>query len=287
MSGYLDMPDEVRFSAVPVNTELADAVPQNVDSQSMRRLYAMPVIPALSPAMHAVYAHGQELGSSAHVVTKVGDSLSADDAYLVVMSHEGYDLGPYDYLEPTFLYFRDSLSESTAARIGMSSLVVFDPMWADAELCEGSESPLECEYRRKRPSLVMIMFGPNDVRAMDTETYTAQMIQIVEATLAQGIIPVLSTFSCDPEEEFFWQSMNFNLALIEIANDYQVPLINLWAAARALPRYGLDVDRIHLLTSGFDYLYYATGHESFYGVSLQNLLALRTWHEIRLALNLE
>jgi hypothetical protein len=287
MSGYLDMPDEVQFSTVPVNTELADAAPQNVDSQSMRRIYAMPVIPALSAAMHVVYAQGQELGNDSHVVTKVGDSLSADDAYLVVMSHAGYDLGPYDYLQPTFLYFRDSLSESTAARIGMSSLVVFDPMWADAELCEGSESPLECEYRRKRPSIAMIMFGPNDVRAMDSETYTEQMIQIVETTLAQGIIPVLSTFSCDPEEEFFWQSMNFNLALIEIANDYQVPLINLWAAARALPRYGLDVDRVHLLTSGFDYLYYATGHESFYGVSLQNLLGLRTWHEIRLALNLD
>ncbi len=66
-----------------------------------------------------------------------------------------------------------------------------------------------------------------------------------------------------------------------------MPLINLWSAARALPNYGLDVDRIHMLTSGFDYLYYATGHEAWYGVSLQNLLALRMWYEIRLALDMD
>ncbi len=200
MTGYLNTGNTLRLSEVPVNDDLADAVPENVNSRSMSRLYGEPIIPTISAAMHAVYARGQELGNDNYTVTKVGDSLSAGDAYLTVMSNDGYDLSPYDYLEETFLYFRDALAPpSTAARIGMSSLVVFDPMWADAELCEGNESPLECEYRRKRPVIAMIMFGPNDVRAMDTETYTTQMSQLVEATMAQGIIPVLSTFSCDPE----------------------------------------------------------------------------------------
>jgi hypothetical protein len=288
LTGYLNTGDTIPLSEVPINTDVRDAAPQNVNSQSMRRLYAIPIIPEVSAAMHAVYALGQEHGNDSHTVTKVGDSLSAGDGYLTVMSSDNYDLNPYDYLEETFLYFRDSLAEpSVSAQIGMSSFVIFDPMWANAELCEGNESPLECEYRRKQPAIAMIMFGPNDVRAMDTETYTEQMSQIVEDTLELGIIPVLSTFSCDPDEEFFWQSINFNLALIDIANEYQVPLINLWAAARVLPNYGLDEDRIHLLTSGFDHLYYPTGHEAWYGVSLQNLLALRTWYEIYTALDME
>jgi hypothetical protein len=288
LTGYLNTGDSLSLSEVPINTEVRDAAPQNVDSQSMRRLYAIPIIPHISSAMRDVYALGQELGNDSHTVTKVGDSLSAGDGYLTVMSNDNYDLNPYDYLEETFLYFRDSLAEhNVAAHIGMSSLVVFDPMWADAELCESDESPLECEYRRKHPAIAMIMFGPNDVRSMDADTYTEQMSQIVEDTLAMGIIPVLSTFSCDPDEEFFWQSINFNLALIDIANEYYVPLVNLWAAARVLPEYGLDEDRIHLLTSGFDHLYYATGHEAWYGVSLQNLLALRTWYEIYNALELD
>ena len=140
LTGYLNTGDTLFLSEVPINTDLQDAAPQNVNSQSMRRLYAIPIIPEISAAMHAVYALGQELGNDNHAVTKVGDSLSAGDGYLTVMSNDNYDLNPYDYLEDTFLYFRESLAEpSVSAQIGMSSLVVFDPMWANAELCESIE----------------------------------------------------------------------------------------------------------------------------------------------------
>jgi hypothetical protein len=63
--------------------------------------------------------------------------------------------------------------------------------------------------------------------------------------------------------------------------------MNLWAAARALPEYGLDEDRVHLKHSGFERLKFDTGHETWYGVSLQNLLAIRTLDEIRRALKME
>lgn len=287
MLGYLNIPDDLRFSDVPVNRDLPDADPDNIDSRSMRQLYTTPVIPAISEAMRDVFERGQALDRQPNVVTKVGDSLSADPGYLQIMSVEERALGPFDYLEPTIRYYGASTStDSVAARIGLSSLVVFDPFWADSELCAPRETPLTCEYRLKNPSVALIMFGPNDVLSMTYEEYGANIRQITEDTLNAGIIPVLSTFSYSPEHEYWWQSVEFNLQIVEIANEYDVPLINLWAASRPLPEYGMDIDNIHMKQSGFNYLKFDSGHETWYGTSLRNLLAIRTLHEIRLALEL-
>ncbi|MEO0565040.1 MAG: hypothetical protein AAF125_23235, partial [Chloroflexota bacterium] len=238
-------------------------------------------------AMVEVFEWGRELGRQPDVVTKVGDSLSADPFYLIAMSANERVLGPFDYLDATVDYYGPSASEgSVAARIGLSSLVLFDTFWADPNICEPNETPLACEYRLKNPSVAMIMFGPNDVLSMSYEEYGDNIRRAVEETLEAGIIPVLSTFSYHPEHEFWWQSVEFNLQLVEIAEEYEVPLVNLWSASRPLPEYGLDRDRIHMKQSGFPYLKFDTGHETFYGTSLRNLLAVRVLHEIRMTLAL-
>lgn len=285
MLGYLNIPDALHFGDVPV-TDMPDADTGNVDSRSMSRLYAAPIIPAISDAMRDIFERGQELGRDSRTVTKVGDSLSADRTYLEILRSDEHILGPFDYLQPTVDYYGETASASVAAQIGLSSLVVFDPFWADNDICEANETPLECEYRLKNPSVALIMFGPNDVLSMDYERYGENMRQIVEETKAVGIIPVLSTFSYHPEHQYWWQSVEFNLQLLEIAEEEDVPLINLWAASRPLEEYGLDRDRIHMKQSGFAYLKYDSGHETFYGTSLRNLLAVRTLHEIRTTLEL-
>jgi hypothetical protein len=237
--------------------------------------------------MVAEFEHGQILGNHADVVTKVGDSVSANPYYLAPMQRDDYDLGPYDFLEDTIRYFGPSLAEnSVASRIGMTTYVVFDPFWADKERCDVGESPLECEYRRKMPSVAMIFFGANDVRHMTDAEFAMQIRQIVDLTIDRGIVPVLSTFSVDPNDTLWWQSLNFNLRLSEIAAEYEIPLINLWAAARLLPDYGLDADAIHMANSGFPNLKFSSGHEAWYGTSLQNLLSIRMLDEIRLTLKL-
>ncbi len=286
MLGFLNIPEALSFSEVPV-TDLSPADLDNVDSRSMRELYAVPAIPMLSPAMREVFAVGEELGRLPDVVTKVGDSLSADRFYLAAMGAHERELGPFDYLETTVDYYGPSaVGPSVAARVGLSSLVLFDSFWADPALCEPNETPLECEYRLKNPSVALIMFGPNDVLSMTYEEYGQNMRRAVENSMLLGVIPVLSTFSYHPDHEYWWQAVEFNLQLVAIAEEYDVPLINLWAASRPLPDYGLDRDDIHMKQSGFDYLKFDTGHETFYGTSLRNLLAVRTLHEIRIALEL-
>jgi hypothetical protein len=281
LSAFLNSTPELQYGDLPIS-DLADAAPENVLSQTLAELYTQPLIPSISPAMLEVYAQGQELGNHANVITKVGDSLSASDQYINIFEAEGYNLGAYSYLEPSLLFYRDGTDrESIAAQIGMSTYVVFDPLWATDEDCEANESPLACEYRLTKPSVAFILFGPNDVRSMTETEYHEQMRLIVEETMETGIIPVLFTFSAHPDDNLYWQAMNFNLELINLVAEYEIPLINLWAASQALPDFGLDDDHVHLTHSGFDVLKYDSGHESFYGTSLQNLLVLRTLYEIQ------
>lgn len=287
VSSYLNYPPDMSYADIPINKDLPDANPNNVESESLAELYTAQIIPTLSDEMVEVYELGQELGNESDVITKIGDSLSASTQYLTPFSRDDYILGPYDYLETALLYYgKSAADDSIAAQIGMSSYAVFDSFWANNDDCEPNESPLTCEYRLKQPSIAFIMFGPNDVRSMDDEQYAGQMRQIVEETLEAGIIPVISTFSVDPNDELYWQAINFNLQLLTIADEYQIPLINLWAATTILPDYGLDEDHIHLKHSGFNNLKYDSGHEIWYGLSLQNLLALRTLHEIYMTLGI-
>ncbi len=283
ISAFLNQDENLKYSQIPVNRSLPDHIPDNVqDGESVAELYSLPIMPEVSDEMIEIYKRGQFLGNHSNVITKVGDSLSASDKYITIFAGEDYDLGPYDYLEDTLNYYSASVSgTNVASRIGLSTYVVFDPLWADKELCLPNESPLDCEYRIKQPSVAFILFGPNDVRSMTETEYGEQMRMIVDATLERGIIPVVFTFSADPDVELWWQSVNFNREIMAIADEYKIPVINLFVATRLLPDYGLDVDGIHLAHSGYFYLKLSNGDEAFYGVTLQNLLALRMLDEIR------
>ncbi len=281
ISGYLNFDIGLHFGDVPVNVELPDADADS-DMSQLHDLYVVPVIPTISDAMREVYRRGQELRNYAHVVTKVGDSVTADDLYLKPMSRNNNVLGPYDYLAETVLYFGASTAvDSVAAQVGMTTYTIFDPTWADDQRCRPRETPLDCEYRRKRPSIALIMFGPNDLLAMSDGLFDRQMRRIVDNTLEHGIIPVLSTFSYDPGMGLWPQAVNFNRRLATIAAEKEVPIINLWLAARSLPDYGLEIDHIHMKHWGFTYLKFNTGNVAFSGASLRNLLTIRTLDEIR------
>lgn len=287
MHGYLNPNPEMRFSTVPAAPFISDADIANIPEPSQSRLYAAPVIPEVSEAMREVYALGIMMGNRPNAISKAGDSLTADPLYLTPISRTDYALGAYDYLEETIQFFGSAVpSMSAAARLGLTSATVFDPMWADPALCRRGLNPLLCEIERTQPSIMLIMFGANDVLAMTAEDYDANMRRIVQTLLEHGVIPVLSTFSYDPDAARFPTAVNFNLALVDIAAEYQIPLINLWSAAQALPNYGLDRDNIHMRRSGFYNLKFDTGHETWYGASLRNLLSIRMLDELRRTLGM-
>ncbi len=286
-SGYLNLPPELHFSEIPITT-LPDADPTRAQSLTERALYEAPLISLNIESITPIFERGQARGYAPNSLSKVGDSVSADPTYLEIMGNDEPILGAYDHLLPTVDYFVDAaIQPSVAAKIGLSSYVVFDPFWADKTLCQANESPLQCEYRLKQPSFAFIMFGANDVLSMTYEEYGEQLEQIVQETLALDIVPILSTFSTHPEHPYHEQALAFNLKVLEVARHHDLPLINLWSATRALPDYGLERDHIHMKQSGFNYLKYDSGHETWYGTSLRNLLTLTMLDQLRHQLDLQ
>jgi hypothetical protein len=281
LTGYVDMAG-INLSTLPVN-DLPDADPDADAPGELRdALYAVPVVPrTISEAMREVYAAGQAQGNRDNVVVKVGDSNSANRLYLNPIGEGNYELGPYDFLADTVAHFAGSLDRrSVAAQVGLNAFSVFDPFWANSTSCQPNETPLACEYRTQRPFAAVILFGPNDLRVLNSDDYEAQMRRIIEETIAAGVIPVLSTFSANPDAAMYGQALRFNVILTDLAAEYGAPVVNLWLAAGFLPNRGIGDDDVHLTAAG-EAVEFSGGREARFGVPLQNLIVLHTLDVLR------
>jgi hypothetical protein len=244
-------------------------------------LLDVPVLPgSISPAMHAVFLRGQQLGKRANVFTKVGDCNTDNPVFLYPFHTGNYNLGPYTDLQATIDYFDGSFGRDSAAGLfGYSSLSVLDPIFADPERCQPGESSVACEYRRAQPSVVVIMFGANDVLGITPQQYADSITTMVESAVDQGIIPVLTTFPWCENDHGWEEALAMNLSTVEIAAAYDVPLINMWRAALPLTNCGFAPNTHHLTQSGMPLSF--NGDEQHYGNTMRNFLTLRVLDMLR------
>ncbi len=280
LAGYFVDDSTIKLSEIPI-IESYHADLSRVTGELTTQLHEIPILPTISDAMHDVFALGQSLGNRPNVISKVGDSNSAQAIYLTPISKGNYDLGVYDFLGDTVDYFYDSFGiQPQSAKVGMNMFSLFEPIWSDPDFCESDETPLLCEYRISKPSVAVVMFGANDVKVLNRAEYETQMRLLIEQSLEHGVIPLLLTFGSDPDlNPNHAQLLRFNLITAQLADEYDVPLLNLWAALTDLPRNGVGEDLLHLTSTGDGMN--LTGNESFYGLSLHHLLVLQALDVIR------
>ena len=201
----------------------------------------MPVIPAFSDTAREIYARGLILGRDPHRFSKAGDCESTTGWYLSDFDPPTYySLGKYEYLQTTIDYYAGSYRrESLAVRRGANTSSLLTSLWADPAQCQKGESMLACEYRLHNPSIVLIAVGSNDVIGVDN--FEAQMRRIIEFTISEGIVPILSTKADNAEG-----GHKLNLIISGLAYEYDIPLWNFWWAVQPLPDHGLDPDGSHL-----------------------------------------
>ncbi len=246
-----------------------------------------------SPRLPEILAAGLALGNRANVFTTVGDSNTSNGDFLrpMGMPQNLCRFGPYAPLRRTIEFFSTSprpgmrnsfTSDSLAAEIGFGTPMVLDPFWADQSECERNESPLQCEYRLTRPSVAIIMLGQidNNQANLSAEDYKTNMDQIVRETIDRGIIPVLNTIIFLPDRDIYERSLRYNLALVELSEQYDIPLINLWAAVQTLPNVGIGPDHSHL-SARVDSFCSFEGSEQQLGGTLRNLLTLQALDDLR------
>lgn len=204
----------------------------------------LPAVPtSISDAMRAVYQRGLELGNDPKHFSVIGDCQNVSSYFLAVYDHPGdFSLGEkYADLQPTIDYYQGSFSrKSLAVRGGFNVAAVQSPLRADPKSCNKNESPLDCELRTWRPSVVFV--------SMETwwsekpaEVYAKNMRRVIERILATGAVPIIATKADNLEGD-----NSINATIAQIAYDYDIPLWNFWAAVQPLPNHGLSPDHFHL-----------------------------------------
>ncbi len=241
----------------PPPLDLTPPPPNPYDDPRAARLYAAPALPErVSPRMQEVFLLGLSRGMNPHVFANVGDCQMARWDFLEFI---GEDVQSAPHLQDTLNYFAAPLDSGAdvsafdrlgaATRNGFTTAMVLDPAFAPPS-CEDGESPLMCEYRILQPSVSLIMLGQADMQVYDAATFAQYMRQIIQETIDQGIIPVLINFPADPSYAWWDITLDYNVAMLTIAEEMQVPYINLWLATRALANQGIDSSGWHLSDQG-------------------------------------
>jgi hypothetical protein len=230
----------------------------------------VPTIDATAKSrLRAIYLKGQKLKNRPGVFAKAGDSITASWSFLVDVGCGSEQLGAYHHLADTIQFFRaTALKPTTAFGSGWCTTanaftarsISADSGWASDDAVRTlairalpagcgarANTPFLCELKRKRPSIVFIMYGTNDLeRAADTAIFQRNLTTMVHQSLAAGVIPVLSTIP--PRTDSFSSRVdNYNQAIISVAQHNQVPLWNYWRVFQRvdLVDNGLDPDGIH------------------------------------------
>jgi hypothetical protein len=298
-SGSTILPEGVRLIDFAVLEALnGESTPPTTDDVALldiiARLEATPLLHNLdTEAVQAIRARGREVGKRADVFTMIGDSNTTNGDFMRPLGLDANicDLGAYSYLQETVDFYSVPLrsdvsnsfvNNSIAAHKGLNSASALDPFWAISPLCEGNESPVMCEYRVSQPSIAIILLGQIDINYTrePLDFYRVNMEQIIQHSVESGVIPVLTTLVFLPERDEWATSIQYNGVLLDLAEQYQTPVINMWRAAQPLPGYGIGPDRSHLSARVGSFCAF-TGAEQELGGTLRTLLTLQTLDLLR------
>lgn len=240
----------------------------------------IPAVPAgVSDSMRDVYRRGLEMGNDPTRFSVIGDCQNVSSYFLSVFEKPGeFSLGEdYAYLQDTIDYYRGSFSrKSLAVKGGFNVAAILSPLRADPKFCNKNESPLDCELRTWKPSVVFV--------SMETwwsekpaEVYDTHMRHVIERILETGAVPIIATKADNLEGD-----NSINATVAQIAYDYDIPLWNYWAAIQPLPNHGLSPDNFHL-TFARNFFDDPVRMKSAW--PWRNLTALQTLDVVRKALN--
>lgn len=212
-----------------------------------------PFVSGVSDHVSQIFAQGQALGNRANVFSKVGDSITTTDAFLYPIGRGEYSLHGYSYLQAVTDFYSEEWARtnnsfanlSLAAGIGWSAHALLSSEVSHETLCGERESPLECEYRLVKPSVALIMLGTNDVPSTPLSSYEQTMRQIVDTTIEYGIVPILSTIPPIHMYGTEGRVESINQVIRDLAKEYDIPLLDYWAAMQGLPNDGLRSDGVH------------------------------------------
>lgn len=249
-------PSNLTPTPVPADADKSSGAPEEETLQVSGTVYPqkwmnVPVVPEVSERAQDIYQRGLEMGNDPQAFSKIGDCQNITDywrtGFLSIFEDpEKYSFGEeYDHLQSAVDHFQGSFGrKSLAVAGGLNISAVQAPLRADPSKCASTESPLACEIRRHNPSIVIISFE-EWWHNKPAEEYAGHLRTIVEYAISQGTVPIIATKADNLEGDHA-----INRVIVEVAQEYDVPLWNFWRAAHALPGHGVKEDGFHLTYGG-------------------------------------
>jgi len=235
---------------------------------------------------------GSVYGQNESAFLKVGDSNSASSEFLQALGSPFYNpvangLANYGtevvetwqrYLQPIDALGKNSFNHfSQSAQGGFSTIQML--------------SKLDREIAETRASVALVLTGTNDIHIENNQQpFRVYLGEILRSLSDRGIVPILSTIPFDRlygAAGWDLRVMEYNQIIVEIAEEYRVPVINLWRAVNPLPNNGLKYFDPFI---GRDYLHLSSSPDRpgglnaidlAYGQNLRTLLTLQALSQVR------
>lgn len=231
------------------------------------------MIPTVSDTARQIYQRGLELGNNPQAFSIIGDCNSTSPFFLSSFDNGSYALGEYSHLQATIDQFAGSFQRvGFGVMVGASASTILSPLCSNPQMCFPSESPIECEFNRHKPSVSIIQLGTNGWD--DMAIFETRMRRIIEISIEHGVVPMLATKADNREGDH-----GINRTLAYLALEYDLPLWNFWLALQPLPNHGMTDDGIHL---SWGNSYFDDPENMKSGWAIRNLTALQAldamWH---------
>ncbi len=195
-----------------------------------------PVIPQVPLYARTLYQQGLALGNDPHAFSILGDCQSLPETFMGVYDTDTTLVaGLPPELQAVVANFAGSFNrQSPTVKGGTTAGAILWDAWHENKFtCQTGETPLDCELRIHKPSIVIINLG--------THYETRNIIylrKILDRLIAQGVVPILATKADNRELD-----ERLNLEAAQLAVEYNVPLWNFWAAVSDLPNNGVGVKK--------------------------------------------
>ena len=242
-----------------------------------------PILPnfyILHDVLRGIYANGvYSMGSRAAVFGSAGDSIFTVQGILTPFAVSGqYNLTPYGALQKIIDFFNAAdlggttsfNRNSLAVNSNWTAQDLLNPLHADPS-CKG-EAPLTCELHQTHPSIMFVSIGTNDAHnGVDPNAFSTTLNQIVSTIVSNGTIPILLTV---PDDGSTQTTEAINEAIIAVARQNNVPLLNAARALNELPNFNLSASPNGPSTLG-------NGATSDFGINALNLYLLGVLTDVR------
>ena len=235
-----------QLTNTPTATESAQGVVEDqLTGLTAKSWREWPSVPKLSAKARGILrAAAQNPSLNLETFSRVGDCQLMTGTFL-----GGYVTGVYpipDGLTRTVKYFHTSIiTESITASNGLGINSVLNPIFAAGaghNECGAAETPLDCELRVRHPAIVVVAMGTNWVPHAEV-SFEKYLRQVIDRILETGALPILATKADNVEQD--WK---LNLAIAQVAYDYDLPMVNVWRSVQDWPNHGLEAPKNIYLT---------------------------------------